>query len=115
MEITKKLVKEVICRHGAPRRILTDQGSNFSSGLAQDIYRVLNSKKVRTTAYHPQTDGLTEKFNHTLATMLTHYVNEFEDDWDDYINYVLFAYCVAVHHSTKYSPFFLLYGRQDAK
>lgn len=112
LEIAKKLVEEVICRHGAPRRILTDQGSNFSSALAQDIYRVLNSKKVRTTAYHPQTDGLTEKFNHTLATMLTHYVNEYEDDWDDYINYVLFAYRISVHHSTKYSPFFLLYGRQ---
>lgn len=112
LEIAKKLVEEVVCRHGAPRRILTDQGSNFSSALAQDIYQVLNSKKVRTTAYHPQTDGLTEKFNHTLATMLTHYVNEYEDDWDEYINYVLFAYRTAAHHSTKYSPFFLLYGRQ---
>lgn len=113
LTIATKLVEEVICRHGAPRRILTDQGANLdASKLAQDIYHILQSKKVRTTPYHPQTDGLTENFNKTLAAMLQAFVNKHRDDWDEYLNYVLFAYRTAIHHSTHYTPFFLLYGRQ---
>ncbi len=111
-DIAVKLVEEVICRHGSPKRILTDQGTNLDGAqLAKDIYKLLRTKKIRTSAYHPQTDGLAEKFNHTLASMLTHYVNEHQDDWDEHLNYVLFAYRTAVHESTKFSPFYLLYGR----
>lgn len=83
-----------------------------ASKLAQDIYNILQSKKVRTTPYHPQTDGLTENFNKTLSAMLQAFVNKHRDDWDEYLNYVLFAYRTAIHHSTHYTPFFLLYGRQ---
>ena len=111
-DIALKLVEEVICRHGSPKRILTDQGTNLDGAqLAKDIYKLLRTKKIRTSAYHPQTDGLAEKFNHTLASMLTHYVNKHQDDWDEHLNYVLFAYRTAIQESTKFSPFYLLYGR----
>ena len=111
-DIAKILVEEIICRHGSPGQIITDQGDNFNAEMIQQVYSLLNTKKIRTVAYHPQTDGLTEKFNHTLAKMLTPYVNEMQDDWDEYLPFVLFAYRTAVHESTKFTPFFLLYGRQ---
>lgn len=110
-DIARIIAEEILCRHGCPARILTDQADNFNSELMQQIYKMLDSKKIRTVAYHPQTDGLTEKFNHTLAKMLTPYVNDFQDDWDEYLRFVLFSYNTAVHESTKFEPFYLLYGR----
>ena len=57
-------------RVGAPEEILTDQGTNFTSQLMQEVHRLLHIKPIRTTPYHPLTDGLVERFNHTLKSML---------------------------------------------
>lgn len=70
------LVNGVISRYGAPNHILTDQGSNFLSQLVQDICKLFKVKQMNTTAYHPQTDGLVERFNRTLCDMLACYVNK---------------------------------------
>eukprot|EP00731_Ephydatia_muelleri_P002993 Em0001g2993a len=61
---------EVFARVGVPREILTDQGSNFVSQLLAELYRLLQVKPIRTSPYHPQTDGLVERFNKTLKAML---------------------------------------------
>jgi len=63
--IAKELVS-VFARVGIPDEILTDQGSNFMSSLLQEIYLMLNITRLRTSPYHSQTDGLTERFNGTL-------------------------------------------------
>ena len=68
-------------------------------------------KKLNTTAYHPHTDGLVERFNRTLLDMLFKTVKSGGRDWDSCLPYVLFAYRTAMRHSTSESPFFLLYGR----
>ena len=70
--------------------------------------------KVNTTAYHPQTDGLVERFNCTLLQMLSKTTSHTRRDWDERLPYVLFAYRTSVQPSTGESPFFLLYGR-DAR
>ena len=82
------------------------------SALAKEVYRLLRVKKVSTAAYRPQTNGLVERFNRTLAAMLSMYVNSKHTDWDRYLPYVTFAYNTTAHSATKESPFFLLYGRQ---
>ena len=64
-----------------------------------------------TSAYHPQSNGLDERFNQTLQKQLLKFVGERQDTWDEYLDDVLFAYRVSVQDSTKYSPFFLVYGR----
>lgn len=67
------IAKELLAffaRVGVPQEILTDQGTNFTSQLMTEIYRLLQIKPIRTTPYHPQTDGLVERFNHTLKSML---------------------------------------------
>ena len=61
--IAKLLVKEVIFRHSVPKEILSDHGTNFLSNLLCEVYSLLGIHKLNTTAYHPQTDGLVERFN----------------------------------------------------
>ncbi|KAE8976549.1 hypothetical protein PF010_g25463 [Phytophthora fragariae] len=103
------MVNEVISRHGLPERLLSDQGSNFISELARSFYETLGIKKLFGAAYHPQTQGLVERFNGTLLGML--FVNETQTDWDLYLPRVLFAYRTSYHEALRDSPFFSLYGR----
>ena len=102
---------QLFSRVGFPRAIITDQGSNFMSNLLKQVYRLLGIKGIRTTPYHPQTDGLTERFNQTLKQMLRKFVDESGADWDNWLPYLLFAYREVPQASTGFSPFELLYGR----
>ena len=110
--IADLLVNEILPRHGAPRKLLSDRGSNFLSRLVKEVCFLMDTKKTFTTSYHPQCDGLVERFNGTLAQSLSHYVNSSQKDWDRYLNPVLFGYRVSPSEVTGESPFFLLYGRQ---
>ena len=112
--VARVLVEEVICRHGAPERLLSDRGSNFLSELVAEVCRLMQIKKINTSGYHPQTDGLVERFHRTLISMLSRYVEKHARDWDHYLPYMLYAYRVTAQESTRESPFFLLYGR-DAR
>ena len=108
--IAEELVK-VFSRVGIPQEILTDQGSNFTSQLLSEIYRLLHVHPIRTSPYHPQTDGLVERFNKTLKSMLRKASADIGKDWDKLLPYLLFAYREVPHESTGFSPFELLYGR----
>ena len=99
-------------RVGVPQEILTDQGSNFTSRLLREVYCLLHVTPIRTSPYHPQTDGLVERFNQTLKSMLRKAAMEEGKDWDRLIPYLLFAYREVPQASTGFSPFELLYGRQ---
>ncbi|XP_043981200.1 uncharacterized protein LOC122835850 [Gambusia affinis] len=99
-------------RVGIPCEIVTDQGTNFMSTLLKQVYQLLGIKGVRTTPYHPQTDGLTERFNQTLKQMLRKFVDETGSDWDQWLPYLLFAYREVPQASTGFSPFELLYGHE---
>ena len=76
------LVDEILCRHGAPRTLLSDHGGNFLSKLVSEVCRIMNTRKLNTSAYHPQSDGLVERFNGTLAQSLSMYVSSNQKDWD---------------------------------
>lgn len=65
-----------------------------------------------TSAYHPQSNGLDERFNQTLQRTLRKCVNEQQDNWDEAIDDILFAYRTSVHATTKHTPFYLMFGRQ---
>ena len=67
--VAEELVK-MFTRVGIPREILTDQESDFTSQLLAELYRLLHIHPIRTSPYHPQTDGLVERFNQTLKAML---------------------------------------------
>ncbi|KAL5509240.1 hypothetical protein EMCRGX_G004577 [Ephydatia muelleri] len=92
--------------------IHSDQGRQFESNLVQDICKLLHVNKTRTTPYHPQSDGLVERFNRTLISMLATTVHELSVEWDKCFKKVCMAYNTSVHPSTGFTPFFLMFGRQ---
>lgn len=110
--ISKLFINEIVCRFGAPRQLLSDKGSNFTSTLLQEVCDILNTQKIFTTPYHPQTDGLVERFNRTLSSALSTLVSREPACWDDYVQYVLFAYRASCQESTGFSPFMLSFGRE---
>ena len=112
--IARVFVEELICRHSAPVKLLSDQGRNFMSEVIAEVCRYFSVNKINSTAYRPQTNGLTERFNRTLCEMLSSFINDRQTDWDKYLPIVLFAYRVSSQSSTGETPFTLLYGR-DAR
>ena len=109
--VAEELVK-IFSRVGVPKEILTDQGTNFTSQLLAELYSMLHVRPIRTTPYHPQTDGLVERFNQTLKLMLRKVMVKEGKDWDKLLPYLLFAYREVPQASTGFSPFELLYGHQ---
>ncbi|GFU73770.1 transposon Ty3-I Gag-Pol polyprotein [Trichonephila clavipes] len=112
-EIAKFLLEEIVLRHGAPRVIITDRGAVFRSRLVSSLVDLCNiDHRFIVTAYHPQTNGLTERFNKTLADMLSMYVDVEQKNWDEILPFVTFAYNTAKQETTGFTPFYLLHGRE---
>ena len=109
-EIAEKLV-EYFSRHGIPKEILSDQGTNFTSALLKELYQMIGASPIQTSPYHLQTDGLVERFNQTLKQMLRKLVDGEGHEWNKLIPYVLFAYREVPQVSTGFTPFELVYGR----
>ena len=110
--VARAVVEEFICRYGAARQLHSDRGSNFESSLFQHVCKLLNIDKTRTTPRHPQSDGMVERFNRTLATMLTMYCESKQNTWDEHLPYVMLAYRSSVHDSTGFSPNMMMLGRE---
>ena len=103
LTIAKLFVEHVVSRHGVPGQLLSDRGAAFLSQLVREVCKVLGVERVNTTAYHPQTDGLVERFNRTLTSMLAKRVEQSGRDWDTQLPYVLEPACKnpsRSHHSS---------------
>ncbi|UYV79051.1 K02A2.6-like [Cordylochernes scorpioides] len=111
-EIAKFLLEDVLLKHGAPREIVMDRGRNFQSKLLQELTNKCGIKKKTTTAYHPQTNGLTERLNRTISDMLSMYMDLDQKNWDEMLPFITFAYNTAKQESTGFTPFFLIHGRE---
>lgn len=111
-ETVKFVYEDIICRHGCPGKILTDRGTHFNNKLLQGLMEKFSIKHLMSTPYHPQTNGLVERFNRTLGEALARTAAEHLDEWDKYIAPVLFAYRTTKHTTTKMTPFYLVYGRE---
>lgn len=110
--VAKLFASEFVCRFGTPREVHTDQGRQFESDLFQELCKILNIHKTRTTPYHPQSDGQVERFNRTLKTMLKKYVDANPKSWDKYLPFLLMAYRSSVHESTGETPSLMMLGRE---
>ena len=98
-------------KFGIPDAFLSDQGKNYQSNLIAQLWELLDVKQKKTTAYHPECDGLSERLNRSVKKMIKCYINESHTDWDEHLDEMAFAYNTARHATTKYSPFFLMFGR----
>lgn len=102
---------DIFCRLGVPREILTDLGTQFTSGVMREVSRLLSIKQLTTTPFHPACNGLVEKFNGTLKLMLKRLCLDRPKDWDRYLGPVLFAFRDAPQESLNFTPFEMIYGR----
>ena len=104
----------VICKHGCPKSLLSDRGSNFLSKVVLEVCRIMQTHKLNTTSsYHPQCNAIQERFNSVILDTISHYVNKCHNNWDQYLTSIQFAYrTTPAENSVGFSPFFLLYGRE---
>lgn len=110
--IAEVLVKELISRFGIPLELHCDQGRNFESQLFTELCRILGVRKTRTTALHPQSDGMVERMNRTTGKYLSKVVAEHQRDWDHHLPFFLLAYRSSVHETTGQTPANVLFGRE---
>ena len=97
--------------HGLPDSIISDRGPTFASNMMKEINNLLGIKTKLSTAYHPQTDGQTERTNQELEQYLRMFVSQRQDDWVDWLPMAEFAHNNNTHSATKQTPFFLNSGR----
>ena len=110
--VAKLIVEQVIARFGVPSVIHSDQGPQYESRLFSSVCELLGIQKTHTTPYHPKSDGMVERFNKTLCTMLSAYVSDHHRDWDEYLPCVMMAYRSAEQETTGCTPNRLMLGRE---
>ena len=110
--VASTLVDKIFLRYSVPEQFHSDQGRQFESQLIAEVCKLLNINKTRTTPYHPQCDGLVERFNRTLLNMLATCAKDRPFDREQYIRKVCMAYNSSTQSSTGYTPFYLMFGRQ---
>ena len=96
--------------HGLPKKMISDRGPQFVSKLMKGLFERLGIEGATSTAYHPQTDGQSERINQELEQYLRIFCNYRQDDWADYISMAEFAYNNHTHSTTKHSPFYASRG-----
>jgi hypothetical protein len=109
-EVANLFFDNVVRLHGMPTEIVSDRGTQFISLFWKRLCLKLGIQRAMSTAFHPQTDGQTERMNRVLEDVLRHYVSPTCDDWDEYLFAAEFAVNNAVSKSTTFTPFYLCYG-----
>ena len=104
-------VDNVFRSHGLPSKIISDRDARFTGHFLTAVTKSLGIRQAFSTSFHPQTDGQTERTNRTLEDMLRHYVNPYQNDWDEYLTVVEFAINNSWQTSIQNTPFHLNYGQ----
>ena len=111
-EQTAQLFVDHVWKHqGVPKKLVTDRDPKFWGKFTTALCELLETKQAISTAYHPQTDGQTERVNQTLEDMLRHYVNPRQNNWDTLLSAAEFAINNSYHESVGNTPFILNYGK----
>jgi transposase InsO family protein len=110
--LTELYISRIVCLHGVPKKIISDRGSQFTSRFWEQLHDSLDTKLHFSTAYHPQTDGQTERTNQVLEDMLRACAIQYGTSWDKCLPYAEFSYNNSYQASLKKSPFEALYGRK---
>jgi transposase InsO family protein len=111
-ETAKILVEKIICRYGMPEVIGSDRGSVFVGITINQIFKILGVSRIKTTAFHPQSNGVVEIFNKTMKSSLRIWAKENQKDWDELLPFALFAYNTAFHSLMRETPYYLNHGIQ---
>jgi transposase InsO family protein len=106
----KIYIARVLCLHGVPKEIISDRGSQFVARFWEQLHVSLRTHLIHSSAYHPQTDGQTERVNEILKDMLRACVMEYQGSWDKNLPWAEFLYNNSYQESLKMAPFEILYG-----
>jgi len=98
--------------HGLPESVVSDRGPQFVVELTKELNRMLGIRTKLSTAFHPQTDGQTERMNQELEQYLRFFVEHRQKDWPEWLAAAEFAVNNKVHTATKVLPFMMNYGRE---
>src|SRR6266540_359760 len=109
--IANFLYEDIICRHGCPRKIISDRETHFNNQVIENLLKRFKIRHNLLTPYHPKTNGLVERFNKTLCESLAK-LNEERENWDEYISLTLFAYRTKINKSMQFTSFYLTYGQE---
>jgi len=110
--LARLYLKEVVSKHGVPVSIISDRDSHFTSHFWRSLHKALGTRLDMSTAYHPQTDGQSERTIQTLEDMLRACVIDFGKSWETHLPLVEFSYNNSYHSSIKAAPFEALYERK---
>jgi transposase InsO family protein len=110
--VARAFVEEIILKFGIPQSILTDQGSNFMSEVFRNVCKILKIKRIKCTAYHPQTNVALERTHRVLVEYLRCLILEDQSNWDLWLSYATFVFNTTTHTSTGFTPHELLFGRK---
>jgi transposase InsO family protein len=102
----------IVCLHGVPKKIVSDRGTQFTSKFWERLHETLDTQLCFSSAYHPQTDGQTERINQILKDMLRACALQFGKSWDKSLPYAEFSYNNSYQESVKMALFEMLYGRR---
>ena len=107
----KALWTKFILYYGVPARIHSDQGANFESNTIKELCRLYGTQKSHTMPYHPEGNGLCERFNRTLLNLIGTMEVERKQRWAEYLPELCFHYNNSCHSSTGFTPYYLMFGR----
>ena len=108
----KKIYGDFILKFGLPSQILHDQGREFENNLFAELETLCGVKKLRTTPYHPQCNGMVERMNKTVLGMLRTLPERSKSRWPESLDKLIYAYNCTTHDTTGYEPYFLMFGRR---
>ncbi|GJW72766.1 putative reverse transcriptase domain-containing protein [Tanacetum coccineum] len=111
-KLARIYINEIVTKHGVPVSIISDRDGRFASHFWQVLQKALGTQVFMSTAYHPETDGQSERTIQTLEDMLRACVMDFGGSWDTHLPLIEFSYNNSYHKSIKCSPFEALYGRK---
>ncbi len=109
--VSKFIYEKIICKHRCPEVLQSNQGTHFVNRVIEDLTEKFRIKHRLSSSYHPQTNGLVERFNQTLCEKLAKLSEEI-DQWDQFVDPILMAYRITKHSTTGVTPFLLTYSRK---
>jgi hypothetical protein len=110
-QLVEMYMSRIVCLHGVPKKIVSDRGTQFTSKFWKRLHETLDTQLRFSSAYHPQTDGQTERVNQILEDMLRACALQYGRSWDKSLPYAEFFYNNSYQESLKMAPFEMLYGR----
>ena len=114
LEVAQVFFNSVICKQGVPKTVVTDNGKEFVNQIFEEVAKLLNMKHLKTTAYHPQANGIIERANGTVVNILRTLVQDNTSIWDTMLPIAAFAYNTGYNRSVRDCPFYLMYLRDPS-